>query len=66
VGVVGAYLSPTVGRQLDAVVGNELVNVSVFVPFGLGMSDQNYHLFIALAPLCTWLISTVYLPEVCP
>ena len=33
VGVVGAYLSPAVGRQLDAVVGDELVDVSVLVPF---------------------------------
>jgi len=33
VGVVGAYLSPAVGRQLDAVVWDELVDVSVLVPF---------------------------------
>lgn len=60
------YLSPTMVRQFDSVVRDELVDVAVLVPFGLGMPDQNDHLCIRLATHCTKPSVRVYPPEACP
>ena len=38
------YLAPPVGCEFDPMVWYELVNVAVFIPFGLGVADQDNHL----------------------
>ena len=38
------HLCPAMLGELDSVVGDELVNISILVAFGLCVPDQYYHL----------------------